>query len=83
VKIEILNDSASRGLHHVHFKFKVADPVATLEWYQKSVRQEADGKTDGLLYGSVWLLTESGVSTPGSQCGSGDPAGRLADSDPR
>jgi catechol 2,3-dioxygenase-like lactoylglutathione lyase family enzyme len=56
VRIELLHDPGALGFHHVHLS--VADPAATLDWYEQHLggaRGRLKG-VDGLRYGSVWLL---------------------------
>jgi catechol 2,3-dioxygenase-like lactoylglutathione lyase family enzyme len=58
VKIEILNDPARRGFHHVHLN--APDPAAAIAWY----RQRFGGDTvkykgeDALKYGDVLVLVQ-------------------------
>jgi catechol 2,3-dioxygenase-like lactoylglutathione lyase family enzyme len=59
VKIEILSDTRSLGFHHVHLK--VADPKATLLWYQEmfgGAREKLKDRIEGLRYENVLLLAE-------------------------
>jgi catechol 2,3-dioxygenase-like lactoylglutathione lyase family enzyme len=58
VKIEILNDPALRGFHHVHLASM--DPAASLAWYQQrfgGTRVKFRGE-DGLKYGDVLVLVQ-------------------------
>jgi len=60
VKIEILNDPALRGFHHVHLNS--TDPSASLTWYQQRFggeRVKFKGE-DGLKYGDVLVLVHVG-----------------------
>jgi catechol 2,3-dioxygenase-like lactoylglutathione lyase family enzyme len=57
VKVEIVQDADLLGFHHVHLS--VADPQASLAWYQKMFGGELarlKGQTDGVRYGQTWLL---------------------------
>ncbi len=66
VKIEVVEDPALLGFHHVHLR--VRDPEATLAWYQQMFggeRTKLKGKVDGLRYGGIWLFAaSSGTDTP-------------------
>ncbi|SRR6266404_3345029 len=55
-KIELLQDNDLIGFHHVHLR--VADPHATMKWYQEAFGGEiAKVKgVEGLHYGNMWLL---------------------------
>ena len=63
VRIEILQDAAALGFHHVHLN--VPDPQAALAWYADTFGGERGSLNgiDGLRYGSVWLLA-SRSATP-------------------
>jgi catechol 2,3-dioxygenase-like lactoylglutathione lyase family enzyme len=56
VRIEILQDPAALGFHHVHLN--VPDPQAALAWYADKLGGERGtlNGTDGVRFGSVWLL---------------------------
>ena len=58
VRIELLQDPAAAGFHHVHLS--VADPQAVLSWYHERLGGERGklGGSDGLRYGNMWLLAE-------------------------
>src|ERR1051325_9880754 len=63
VKIEILNDPARRGFHHVHLNSM--DPPASLAWYQQRLggeRVKFNGE-DGLKYGDVLVLVRKAQGT--------------------
>jgi catechol 2,3-dioxygenase-like lactoylglutathione lyase family enzyme len=70
-KIEVVQDPEQLGFHHVHLR--VADPAATLKWYQEMLggqRGQLKGKIDGLNYGGVWLLAaSSGNEKPAPSAG--------------
>ena len=56
-KIEIIDDPALRGTHHVHLS--TPDPEGTLEWYANVFGGEHDKFADtlpGLNYGNIWLF---------------------------
>jgi len=57
VKIEVVQDPAQLGFHHVHLRVK--DPAATLKWFEDMLggeRTKLGGRIDGLRYSGVWLL---------------------------
>jgi catechol 2,3-dioxygenase-like lactoylglutathione lyase family enzyme len=66
VKIEVMQDTALLGFHHVHLR--VRDPEASLRWFQQMFggeRGKLKGQVDGLRYGDVWLFaSSSGAETP-------------------
>lgn len=70
-KIEVVQDAEQLGFHHVHLR--VADPSATLAWYQNMLggqRGQLKGRIDGLNYGGVWLLAaSSGSEKPAPSAG--------------
>ena len=82
VTIEVLNDPAAQGLHHLHLR--VRDPRTTLDWFQQMIggeRARLGGTIDGLRYGPMWLLAaDSGGERHGAQRRSRHPAHRLAGS---
>lgn len=56
-KIEIIDDPARRGTHHVHLM--TADPTATLDWYANVFGGEHAKFADtlpGVDYGNIWLF---------------------------
>ena len=58
VKIEIVNDPARRGFHHVHLN--APDPAASIAWYQKRFggdRVKYKGE-DALKYGDMLVLVQ-------------------------
>jgi catechol 2,3-dioxygenase-like lactoylglutathione lyase family enzyme len=60
VKFELVEDAEWPGFHHVHLR--VADPEATLDWYETNVggaRELFKGQLDGLRFGSMWLLVSA------------------------
>jgi catechol 2,3-dioxygenase-like lactoylglutathione lyase family enzyme len=64
VKIEILNDPAVRGFHHVHLR--ATDPKASLAWY----RQRFGGEpvkykgADALKYGDMLVMIDKSAAPP-------------------
>jgi catechol 2,3-dioxygenase-like lactoylglutathione lyase family enzyme len=65
VRLEIVQDSAKLGLHHVHLR--AADPTAALTWYVDKVGGtigKLKDRVDGINYGGVWLLVQRGDATP-------------------
>lgn len=65
VRIEVVQDPAKLGLHHVHLRGP--DPAAALAWYVDkfggAVGKLKD-RIDGINYGSVWILAQRGEATP-------------------
>ncbi len=65
VRLEIVQDPAKLGLHHVHLR--APDPGAALAWYAATFGG-AVGKMkeriDGINYGGVWILVQKGETTP-------------------
>jgi len=64
-RIEVVQDPAKLGLHHVHLRGP--DPAATLAWFS----MQFGGKTakfkdriDGIDMSGVWLLVQKGDATP-------------------
>jgi catechol 2,3-dioxygenase-like lactoylglutathione lyase family enzyme len=58
-KIEVLQDPGQLGMHHVHLR--VADPAATLKWYEEMFggqRDKLNGVVDGVRYTGVWILAD-------------------------
>jgi catechol 2,3-dioxygenase-like lactoylglutathione lyase family enzyme len=69
VKIEILNDPALRGFHHVHLRS--TDPAASLAWYKQRFGGEAtkfDG-ADALKYGDMLVLVDKSGVAPAPSAG--------------
>jgi lactoylglutathione lyase len=66
VKIEVVQDAAQLGFHHVHLRVK--DPDATLKWFEENFggeRSKLGGRVDGVRYGGVWVFAaSSGADTP-------------------
>ncbi len=64
-RLEIVEDSAKLGLHHVHLRGP--DPNASLAWYVDkfggTIGKMKD-RLDGINYGGVWLLAAKGEATP-------------------
>jgi catechol 2,3-dioxygenase-like lactoylglutathione lyase family enzyme len=68
VRIELLQDPAALGFHHVHLS--VPDPQAVLAWYHERLGGERGklGGSDGLRYGNVWLLAaRAAAPTPSAE----------------
>lgn len=65
VRIEVVQDAAKLGLHHVHLR--APDPTAALAWYVDkfggTVGKLKD-RIDGINYGGVWVLAQKGEATP-------------------
>jgi len=65
VRVEVVQDTAKLGLHHVHLR--APDPAAVLAWYVdkfgRTVGKLKD-RIDGIDYGGVWLLAQRGEATP-------------------
>ncbi len=69
VTIEILNDPALRGFHHVHLSS--IDPAASLAWYAQRFggeRVKFKGE-DALKYGEVLVLVQKARTAPGPSIG--------------
>ena len=64
VTIEILNDPALRGFHHVHLRS--ADPAASLAWYKQRFGGEATKfkRAGALKYGDMLVLVDKGDAAP-------------------
>ena len=64
VRIEIVNDPALRGFHHVHLRS--TDPAASLAWYKQRFGGEAATfkGADALKYGDVLVLVEKTAAAP-------------------
>ncbi len=69
VKIEILNDPALRGFHHVHLRS--TDPAASLAWYKQRFGGELAtfNGADGLKYGDVLMLVDRSATAPTPSAG--------------
>ncbi|MSO57031.1 MAG: hypothetical protein EXQ55_08965 [Acidobacteria bacterium] len=64
-KIEVVQDSTSRVLHHVHLRG--SDPAAIRAWYAQHFGGNVGklkGRLDGIEYSGVWLLVQEGAATP-------------------
>jgi catechol 2,3-dioxygenase-like lactoylglutathione lyase family enzyme len=64
-RIEVVQDSAKLGLHHVHLR--APDPAAALAWYVDKFGGKAGklkGQIDGVQYSDVWLLVQRGETVP-------------------
>ena len=65
VRIEVVQDPAKLGLHHVHLR--APDPAAALAWYVDKFAGTAGklkDRIDGINYGGVWILAQRGETTP-------------------
>ena len=65
VRIEIVQDAAALGLHHVHLR--APDPGAALAWYSSTFGGKVGklkDRIDGISYGGVWLLVQKGEAAP-------------------
>ena len=64
VKIEIVNDPALRGFHHVHLRSM--DPAASFAWYQSRFGGERVkfAGADALKYGDVLVLVQKSETAP-------------------
>ena len=64
-RIEVVQDAAKLGLHHVHLR--APDPAAVLAWYKDTFAGEPGklkDRIDGLTWGGVWLLVQRGDAAP-------------------
>jgi catechol 2,3-dioxygenase-like lactoylglutathione lyase family enzyme len=60
-KIEVVQDSEKRGLHHVHLR--APDPTATIAFFHEKFGGELaklKDRIDGVKYTGVWLLAQRG-----------------------
>ena len=69
-KIELLNDTAALGFHHIHLR--VPDPEGSLKWYVENFggeRTKLNGRVDAIKYlnPQVWLVIEKGDDATPSQ----------------
>jgi catechol 2,3-dioxygenase-like lactoylglutathione lyase family enzyme len=65
VRIEVVQDSAKLGLHHIHVRGP--DPAASLAWYVDKFGGtigKLKDRLDGINYGGVWMLAQKGEATP-------------------
>ena len=65
VRIEVVQDPAKLGLHHVHLR--APDPAAALAWYVDKVGGtvgKLKDRIDGINLGGVWILAQKGEATP-------------------
>lgn len=64
-KIEVAQDSARLGVHHVHLRG--TDPAAMLAWYSAQFGGRVDklkGRMDGINMSGVWILFQQGDAVP-------------------
>ena len=64
-KIEVVQDSAGLGVHHIHLRG--TDPAAMLAWYAAQFGGRVDkfkGVMDGINMGGVWILVQRGEAVP-------------------
>jgi catechol 2,3-dioxygenase-like lactoylglutathione lyase family enzyme len=65
VRLEIVQDPDTLGLHHVHLR--APDPAAMLAWYADTFGgsiAKLKGRIDGIDYGGVWILAQRGDAVP-------------------
>jgi catechol 2,3-dioxygenase-like lactoylglutathione lyase family enzyme len=65
VRIEVVQDPAKLGLHHVHLRGP--DPAAVLAWYVDKfggTTGKLKDRIEGINYGGVWILVQRGDATP-------------------
>jgi hypothetical protein len=83
VTIEILDDPATRGLHHFHLHVRGAH--AAIDWYQMTIGGERRQfeQHDGLRFGAMWLLASESadVTAPSADRAIQHVAWRVADID--
>ena len=64
-KIEVVQDSAKLGVHHIHMRG--ADPAAMLSWYSAQFGGRVarlKERIDGIDMSGVWLLAQRGDAVP-------------------
>jgi len=64
-RIEVVQDPEKLGLHHVHLRSP--DPAGMLAWYVNKFGgslSKLKGRLDGIKYGGVWMLAQTGPATP-------------------
>ena len=64
-RLEIVQDSAKLGLHHVHLR--APNPDTALAWYASTFGGtigKLKDRIDGINYGGVWLLAQKGEAVP-------------------
>jgi catechol 2,3-dioxygenase-like lactoylglutathione lyase family enzyme len=65
VKIELVQDPATLGFHHVHAR--ATEPAQMLGWFAAHLggqRGRMHGRMDGLNYGGVWLVVDRAEAAP-------------------
>lgn len=65
VRIEVVQDSAKLGLHHVHLR--APNPETALAWYVDKIGgpvAKFKDRIDGINLGGVWLLVQKGEAAP-------------------
>jgi catechol 2,3-dioxygenase-like lactoylglutathione lyase family enzyme len=65
VRLEIVQDAAKLGVHHVHLR--APDPGAALTWYAGAFGGtigKLKDRIDGIDYGGIWLLVQKGDAAP-------------------
>jgi lactoylglutathione lyase len=70
VRIEIIDDAAAPGFHHVHLAS--TNPEATLAWFKERFggeRAKYKNTVDGLKYGDVWVFVRSLDKAPVASAG--------------
>ncbi len=64
-RIEVVQDSAGIGVHHVHLRG--TDPAAMLAWYSAQFGgrvEKLKGRIDGINMSGVWILAQAGAADP-------------------
>ena len=64
-RLEIVQDAAKLGLHHVHLR--APNPDTALAWYASTFGGtigKLKERIDGINYGGVWLLAQKGEAVP-------------------
>jgi len=64
-RLEIVQDTAKLGLHHVHLR--APNPDTALAWYSSTFGGtigKLKDRIDGINYGGVWLLAQKGEAVP-------------------
>lgn len=65
VRIEVVQDAAKLGLHHVHLR--APNPETALAWYVDKIGgpvAKFKDRIDGINLGGVWLLVQKGEAAP-------------------
>jgi catechol 2,3-dioxygenase-like lactoylglutathione lyase family enzyme len=70
VAIEVIDDAAAPGFHHVHLAS--TNPDSTLAWFKERFggeRAKYKNTVDGLKYGDVWVFVRKIESSPAPSAG--------------